>query len=52
VGQGAGSNSSLVLDGGIGFGNQALGARLDTTGNLSIGRLGTGSVALARNADA
>ena len=52
VGQGAGSNSSLVLDGGIdGFGNQALGARLDTTGNLSIGRLGTGSVALARNAD-
>jgi hypothetical protein len=41
-----------VLDGGIsGFGNPALGARLDTTGNLSIGRLGTGSVALARNAD-
>lgn len=52
VGQGAGSNSSLVLDGGInGFGNQALGARLDTTGNLSIGRLGTGNVSLARNAD-
>jgi hypothetical protein len=53
VGSGAGSNSSLVLDGGIGgFGNPALGARLDTTGNLSIGRLGTGSVTLARNADA
>lgn len=34
-----------------GFGNQALGARLDTTGNLSIGRLGAGSVGLARNAD-
>lgn len=52
VGQGAGANSSLVLDGGInGFGSQALGARLDTTGNLSIGRLGTGNVSLARNAD-
>lgn len=52
VGQAADSNSSLLLDGGIGaFGAPALGARLDTTGNLSIGRLGTGTVALARNAD-
>ncbi len=53
VGQAAGSNSSLVLDGGIGgFGAPALGAKLDTTGNLSIGRLGTGSVSLFRNAQA
>lgn len=52
VGVGAGSNSSLVMDGGInGFGNQALRARLDTPGNLSIGRLGTGSVDVARNGD-
>jgi len=53
VGQAAGSNSSLLLDGGIGaFGAPALGATLDTTGNLSIGRLGTGSVSLLRNATA
>jgi hypothetical protein len=53
VGQAAGSNSSLLLDGGIGaFGAPALGATLDTTGNLSIGRLGTGTVALFRNAKA
>ncbi len=52
VGYGAGSVSSLNLDGGItGFGNQAAGARLDTTGNLSIGRLGQGDVNVFRNAD-
>lgn len=52
VGYGAGSNSSLLLDGGInGFGNQANRARLDTTGNLSIGREGTGAVNVFRNAD-
>ncbi|MDQ2778976.1 MAG: PEP-CTERM sorting domain-containing protein [Pseudomonadota bacterium] len=51
VGVGAGSNSTLVLDGGIGnFGSPALGARLDTSGNLSVGREGTGSVDLTRNA--
>lgn len=51
VGYGAGSNASLVLDGGLsGFGNQALGATLNTSGNLSIGRQGTGSVDLMRNA--
>ena len=53
VGQSVGSNSSLLLDGGIGaFGVPALGATLDTTGNLSIGRLGTGTVTLFRNARA
>lgn len=53
VGQAANSNSSVLLDGGIGaFGAPALGATLDTTGNLSIGRLGTGSVSLFRNANA
>jgi hypothetical protein len=50
-GYGPGSNSSIVLDGGIGnFGSPALGATLNTTGNLSIGRLGTGQVTLLRNA--
>lgn len=53
VGFGAGSNSSLVLDGGIGsFGSPAAGATLVTTGNLSIGREGTGVVSLNRNATA
>lgn len=52
VGYGPGSNSSLLMDGGInGFGNQANRPRLDTTGNLSIGREGTGSVSVFRNAD-
>lgn len=52
IGYAAGSNSSLVLDGGIGdFGSPALGARLDTTGNLSVGREGAGSVILSRHAD-
>lgn len=51
VGYGLGSNSSLVLDGGIGgFGSAALGATLTTGGNLSIGRQGTGAVDLFRNA--
>ena len=51
VGFAAGSFSSVVLDGGIGgFGNPALGATLNTTGNISIGREGKGSVGLARNA--
>ena len=37
---------------GIGnFGSPALGATLTTSGNLSIGRQGTGSVALTRNAN-
>jgi hypothetical protein len=52
-GFGVGSNSSLVLDGGIGsFGSPAVGATLVTTGNLSIGREGTGVVSLNRNATA
>lgn len=52
IGYGAGSNSSLLMDGGIGgFGNQANRPRLDTTGNLSIGREGIGSVSVFRNAD-
>jgi hypothetical protein len=51
VGRALGSNSSLYLDGGIGdFGNPALGATLTTTGNLSIGREGTGAVSLFRHA--
>jgi hypothetical protein len=52
VGYAAGSNSSLVLDGGIGdFGSPALGAHLVTSGNLSVGREGMGGVSLLRNAD-
>lgn len=52
VGVAPGSNSLMLLDGGInGFGNQALRARLDTNGNLSIGREGTGSVDLFRFSD-
>jgi len=52
-GYGLGSNSAIVLDGGInGFGSAAEGATLSTTGNLSIGREGTGSVDLLRNATA
>lgn len=52
VGSAAGSNSLMLLDGGInGFGNQALRARMDTTGNLSIGREGTGVVSLHRFSD-
>ena len=53
VGSAVGSNSLVLLDGGInGFGNQAQRARLDTTGNLSIGREGSGSVNLFRYSDA
>jgi fibronectin-binding autotransporter adhesin len=52
VGAAAGSDSLVLLDGGIdGFGNQALRPHLDTTGNLSIGREGTGAVSLFRHAD-
>ena len=52
VGYGAGSNSSLLMDGGIsGFGVQAKRAVLTTTGNMSIGREGIGSVAVFRNAE-
>ncbi|MBC7938199.1 MAG: hypothetical protein H7Z19_00300 [Chitinophagaceae bacterium] len=52
VGVATGSHSSLVLDGGIGnFGSPALGATLTTTGNLSIGREGSGAVSLVRNAN-
>lgn len=52
IGFGAGSFSNLVMDGGIdGFGNQARTARLDTTGNLSIGRQGHGIVNVFRNAE-
>lgn len=52
VGFGVGSNSALVLDGGInGFGSAAEGATLTTNGNLSIGRQGTGAVNLFREAD-
>ena len=52
VGYGAGSVSSLLMDGGIdGFGNQAVRPRLDTTGNLSVGREGQGTVNLFRHAD-
>lgn len=50
-GYGVGSNSSIVLDGGInGFGSAAEGATMTTSGNLSIGRQGTGSVNLIREA--
>ena len=52
VGLAPGSDSLVLLDGGInGFGNQALRARMDTTGNLSIGREGTGNVNVFRYAD-
>lgn len=52
VGLAAGSDSLMLLDGGInGFGNQALRARMDTTGNLSIGREGTGIVNVFRYSD-
>ncbi len=52
VGYGAGANSNLYLDGGIdGFGNAAGGAKLITTGNLSIGREGVGAVTVFRNAN-
>ena len=52
VGYGPGSVSSLLMDGGInGFGNQAVRPRLDTTGNLSVGREGQGTVNLFRHAD-
>ncbi len=52
VGRGLGSNSSLVMDGGIGnFGSAALGATLNTNfGYVSVGREGTGLVDMPRNA--
>lgn len=40
-----GSSTSMLLDGGIGgFGNPAPGAWLSTTGNISVGRQGSGSL--------
>jgi len=52
IGYAAGSVSSLLMDGGIdGFGNQAARAKLSTTGNLSIGREGNGTVDVFRTAD-